>query len=107
MFAVIGVDHEDAGNGDDNEKCCNGFAYSCQQLQPHSVFVLSLPCFLCLAKIILLKYDRVCIFQFLIYSLLMRSSIDPMSCGIIFCCQSFAVNVLFVTFLCRMSGLIM
>ena len=63
--------------------------------------------FLCLAKIILLKYDQVCIFQFLIYSLLMRSSIDPMSCGIIFCCQSFAVNVLFVTFLCRMSGLIM
>lgn len=45
MFAVIGVDHEDDGNGDDNEKCCDDFAYSCQQLQPHSVFVLSLPCF--------------------------------------------------------------
>ena len=43
----------DYGGGGE-EKCCDDFAYSCQQLQPHSVYVLSASCF-CLTRIILLR----------------------------------------------------
>ena len=65
MFAVIGVDGDDDDDygGGGEEKCCDLFAYSCQQLQTQPCLCSISTLFLCLVKIIFTKYDRVCRFQ--------------------------------------------